>query len=131
VNHTGKDPLQRQLEWINWIVLGVFVLISLILLPHKFTLGVLFGGFISIINFHWRGHDLKKVFATLSERAKTRILSRFYIRFGITAVALYFIVTSDLVDVIGLLVGLSTVLVNIILTAVMTLSKKNCLEEVK
>ncbi|MDQ5985063.1 MAG: hypothetical protein CSYNP_00767 [Syntrophus sp. SKADARSKE-3] len=128
---TEKDPFQQKLEVFNWIMLGAFVLVSQILFSSLFTLGVLLGGFISIINYHWLNHDLKKVFQTLDDRAKTRVMLKYYIRFGVSAVVLYFIISSHIVDVIGLLVGLSIVLINIVLTAVMTLSKKNCLEEVQ
>jgi len=130
VNLTGKDPLQQRLEIANWVVLAVFVLAGALIFSLKFTLGVLLGGLISIVNYHWLCRDVKKVFAHLTDRAKSRIMFKYYIRFGITAVALYFIVSSGIVDVVGLLIGLSTVIVNIVITAVMALSKKNCVEEV-
>jgi len=130
VNLTGKDPLQQRLEIANWVVLVVFVLAGALIFSLKFTLGVLLGGLISIVNYHWLCRDVKKVFAHLTDRAKSRIMFKYYIRFGITAVALYFIVSSGIVDVVGLLIGLSTVIVNIVITAVMALSKKNCVEEV-
>jgi hypothetical protein len=56
---------------------------------------------------------------------------KYYIRFGITAVILYFIITGGLVDIIGLLVGLSLVVINVVFTVITTFSKKNCLEEVR
>jgi len=130
VNLTGKDPLQQRLEIANWVVLVVFVLAGALIFSLKFTLGVLLGGLISIVNYHWLCRDVKKVFAHLTDRAKSRIMFKYYIRFGITAVALYFIVSSGTVEVVGLLIGLSTVIVNIVITAVMALSKKNCVEEV-
>jgi chromate transport protein ChrA len=130
VNLTGKDPLQQRLEIANWVVLAVFVLAGALIFSLKFTLGVLLGGLISIVNYHWLCRDVKKVFAHLTDRAKSRIMFKYYIRFGITAVALYFIVSSGTVEVVGLLIGLSTVIVNIVITAVMALSKKNCVEEV-
>jgi len=130
VNHTGKDPLQQRLEIFNWVMLGVFVLVSAFLFSSKFTLGVLLGGLISIVNYHWLYRDVKMVFQHLNDRAKSRIMFKYYIRFGVTAIALFFIISSQIVDVIGLLIGLSTVIINIVLTAVMALSKKNCLEEV-
>jgi len=131
MNPTEKDPFLQKLELMNWMILGAFVLVSLILQSYRFSLGVLLGGFISIVNYHWLNRDLKKVFKILTDGAKTRVMFKYYIRFGVTAIALYFIVSSDIVDIIGLLIGLSTVLFNIVLTAVVTLSKKNCLEEVK
>jgi len=130
VNLTGKDPLQQRLEIANWVVLAVFVIAGALIFSLKFTLGVLLGGLISIVNYHWLCRDVKKVFAHLTDRAKSRIMFKYYIRFGITAVALYFIVSSGIVEVVGLLIGLSTVIVNIVITAVMALSKKNCVEEV-
>mgnify|MGYP000969754460 FL=1 len=130
MNLTGKDPLQQRLEIANWVVLVVFVLAGALIFSLKFTLGVLLGGLISIVNYHWLCRDVKKVFAHLTDRAKSRIMFKYYIRFGVTAVALYFIVSSGIVEVVGLLIGLSTVIVNIVITAVMALSKKNCVEEV-
>ena len=130
MNLTGKDPLQQRLEIANWVVLVVFVLAGALIFSLKFTLGVLLGGLISIVNYHWLCRDVKKVFAHLTDRAKSRIMFKYYIRFGVTAVALYFIVSSGTVEVVGLLIGLSTVIVNIVITAVMALSKKNCVEEV-
>jgi len=129
VNHTGKDPLQQRLEIINWIMLGVFVLVSAFLFSPKFTLGVLLGGLISIVNYHWLYRDVKNVFQHLNDRAKSRIMFKYYIRFGVTAIVLFFIVSSQIVDVIGLLIGLSTVIINIVLTAIVAL-KKTCVEEV-
>ncbi|HEY5497854.1 MAG TPA: ATP synthase subunit I [Syntrophales bacterium] len=129
MNHTGKDPLQQRLEIINWIMLGVFVLVSAFLFSPKFTLGVLLGGLISIVNYHWLYRDVKNVFQHLNDRAKSRIMFKYYIRFGVTAIVLFFIVSSQIVDVIGLLIGLSTVIINIVLTAIVAL-KKTCVEEV-
>jgi hypothetical protein len=129
VNHTGKDPLQQRLEIVNWGMLGVFVLISAFLFSPKFTLGVLLGGLISIVNYHWLYRDVKSVFQHLNDRAKSRIMFKYYIRFGVTAIVLFFIVSSQIVDVIGLLIGLSTVIINIVLTAIVAL-KKTCVEEV-
>ena len=132
MNRTEKDPLQRKLELANWVILGVLLVLSFILMPYRFAFGMLLGGFISIVNFYWLGRDLKKAFSGLSERSNASIMFKYYIRFAVTAVALYFIISGDLVDIIGLLIGLSTVVIAIVFTAIATAySKKNCIEEVK
>ncbi len=132
MNHIQKDPLQKRLEWTNWLVLGSCFLAGLILVSEKFAFGVLLGGLISIVNFHWLHRDLKKVFLSRSGGAsRSSVMIRYYIRFAATAVVLYFIITGDLVNVIGLLIGLSIVIMNIALTVgLMLLSKKNSIEEV-
>jgi uncharacterized membrane protein (DUF485 family) len=131
VNRTEKDPLQKRLELTNWIILGILTVISFIFMPRKFALGMLLGGFISIVNFHWLVRDLRKAFRSLSEKSNSVVMFKYYIRFAATAIALYFIITGDIVDIIGLLIGLSTVVIAIVITTVTLYSKKNCAEEAR
>jgi hypothetical protein len=131
VKHIEKDPLQKKIEISNWIVLGVFLTVSLLLMPVRFSLGVLLGGLISIVNFHWLDRDLRSVFHLLSDGSKSSVYFKYFIRFVVTAVVLYFIISADSVDVVGLLVGLSLVVINIVFTVVMAYAKKNSVEEVR
>ena len=126
-----KDPLQQKLEKLNWAILALLVLISLIFMKPPFTLGVLLGGLISIMNFIWLKRDLRVVFGSLTGRAKAAVMFRYYIRFFVSAVIIFFIITRTVADVLGLLVGLSIVVINIVLNLLMNLSKKNLIEEVK
>ena len=128
-----KDPLQQKIEMANWVLLGVFVLLSLVVMSFKFALGVLIGGLICIVNFYRLHKNLVDVITRSPQSAKSAMMIKYYIRMAVTAVVLYFIVTSGFVDVVGLLIGLSIVVINIILTTavMMFLSKKNCLEDVK
>lgn len=126
-----KDPLQQKLEKLNWAILAILVSISLIFMPMPFTLGVFLGGLISIVNFIWLKRDLRVVFGSLTARAKAAVMFRYYIRFFVSAVIIFFIITRTVADVMGLLVGLSIVVINIVLNLLMNLSKKNLIEEVK
>ena len=130
MNHIEKDPLQKKIEISNWIVLAVLFLLSLFFTPWKFTLGILVGGFISIVNFHWLGRNLIAVFRNLSGNVRGMVMVKYYIRFIITGVVLYLLISANTVNVIGLLLGLSVVVINIIVTLIISLSKKNFLEEV-
>ncbi len=131
MNPIEKDPLQQKLEKLNWAILALLVLISLIFMQPPFTLGVLLGGLISIVNFFWLKRDLRVVFGSLTGRAKAAVMLRYYIRFFVSAVVIFFIITRTVADVMGLLVGLSIVVINIVLNLLMNLSKKNLIEEVK
>jgi MFS superfamily sulfate permease-like transporter len=130
VNRIEKDPLQTRLEITNWLVLAVCLIISALLMSASFTYGILLGGFISIVNIHWRDRDLRRIFSNLSGKAKSALLLKYYLRLAVTAVVLYILISQSLVDIIGLLVGLSVVVMNIVLTAVLVFSKKNRVEEV-
>jgi len=106
----------------------VLLALSLVFMPLNFALGVLLGGLVSIINFYWLYLSLRKVFRNLSNKVKTALMVRYYIRFAVTGVVLYFVITMTPADVIGLLVGLSVVVMNIIVSAVIEASKYNILK---
>jgi len=129
VNRTEKDPLQKRLEWTNWILLVALVALSLFVGSRRFTLGILFGGFISIINFYWLYRNLLSVFSKHLNRARMALMLRYYLRLTITAIVLYWIISRDMVDVIGLVTGLSIVVLNIVLTTIAAFSKKKPVEE--
>jgi ATP synthase I chain len=129
VNLIAKDPLQRRIEIVNWIILGTVSIISLIFASFKFSLGVLLGGFICIMNFYWMQLSLRRIFKKLAGNPKGAIMFKYFIRLAITAVILYFLISADSVNIIGLIIGLSIVMISIVSTVIITLAKKNFLEE--
>ncbi len=102
----------------------MFVAISLLFFSTEFTLGILLGGLISVGSYSWRQRDLRAVFRNLTERARSAIMFRYYIRFFVSAVLIFFIITKTSADVIGLVIGLSIVIISIFLTLLMDLMKK-------
>lgn len=133
MNLIEKDRTQKRIETANWIFLAVLLIPSLIFAPLKFSLGILVGGLISIINFYWLGRSLQSAFKNLNNKGTVKgpVMIKFYIRLAITGVVLYLLLAGGAVDVVGLLIGLSVVVINIIITLIFTAySKKNCLEEV-
>jgi len=127
---TEKTPLQRRLEITNWVVLALFLLSSSFLLSFSFSLGILLGGLISIINFYWLHQNLRSTFQYLMNGAKSSILFKYCIRLAVTAVLPYCIIAYRVADIVGLLLGLSIVVINIVFTVIMAFHKKNYLEEV-
>ena len=130
MNLIVKDPLQKRIEFANWIVLAILFIPALIFAPFKFSLGVLLGGFISILNFYWMERGLRGIFANTAGNVKGPVIGKYYIRLVLTAIVLYFLIANGTVHVIGLLIGLSVVVINIIITVIATLAKKKFIEEV-
>lgn len=122
---TPKDPLQAKIELHNWVILGAVSVVSLIFLPLNFTLGLLAGGVISIANFYGLTTSLRKAFSNVSARTKSFLMLRYYIRFILTGIVIYFLLTRTDISVFGLLIGLSLVVVNIIGSTLYEFSKKN------
>jgi hypothetical protein len=131
VNCIEKDPLQKRLEITNWIMLAALGGASFLLTSTRFSLGILCGGLISVVNFHWLYRNLQNVFTKHPDRAKKAILIRYFIRLAVTALVLLWVISGHLVDIIGLVIGLSVVPLNIILTTLLVVSKKNYIEGVR
>ena len=131
MNLIVKDPLQKKIESANWIMLAILFIPALIFAPLKFSLGVLLGGFISILNYYWMERGLRDIFANTAGNVKGPVIGKYYIRLVLTAIVLYFLIANGTVNVIGLLIGLSVVVINIIITLITTMAKKKLIEEVK
>ncbi len=126
-----KDPLQKRLERTNWIILAALAGSSLLLNTTRLSLGILCGGLISVVNFHWLYHNLVSVFIKHPDRARKAVLIRYYIRLAVTAFILFWVISGNLVDIVGLVIGLSVVSLSMILTTILVLTKKNCIEGVR
>lgn len=120
-----KDQFQSKIELRNWIILGIASAAGFIFLSLNFALGILAGGVISIANFYGLTSSLRKAFANVSGRTKSFLMIRYYMRFILTGVVIYFLLTRTEISVFGLLIGLSLVVVNIIGSTFYELSKKN------
>jgi len=79
-----------------------------------FGLGAAAGGGIAIVNFFWMRNVLQRILCQLPANAATYAQLRFIARLSVTAVLLYFILTSGWFSLAGLLVGLSVIVINII-----------------
>lgn len=133
MNPIEKDQIQKKIEVANWIFLALFFIPSLIFAPLKFAFGVLLGGFISIINFHWLVRGLQKAFQNLGDegKIKTQIMTKYVIRLAVIGIVLFLLISGGKISVVGLVIGLSVVVINITITLIISIfSKKNCLEEV-
>lgn len=130
MNLIAKDPLQKRLEISNWIILAILFILSFIFAPTKFYLGVLLGGFISILNFYGMELGLRNLFKNPAGNVQRPTMIKYYIRLALTAVVLFFLISADTVNIIGLILGLSVVVINIIFTTITALAKKNFIEEV-
>lgn len=113
-----KTVLQRNIEIGNWVALGVILALSLLFLSGRFALGVFAGGLVSIVNFYWLSRDLKGALVRHADRAKPFMMVKYYIRFIVTGVVLFVVITKAPVDIFGLVLGLSVVVINVILMVI-------------
>ncbi len=94
------------------------LVISFSFLSTYFSMGVLIGGVLSIISYYWLYRIVKRAITYAPAAAKTMILLWYYVRLLAVGGVLYLIISKQLVDPIGLLVGLSVVVLSIMFTTI-------------
>lgn len=96
------------------LLLVTLTLVGFSFFSVKTGLGILTGGIIAIINFVWIRTVLQRILGVLPAKPQLYSHLRFVARMGINGCVLYFVITSGIVSLAGLLVGLSIIVANII-----------------
>jgi diacylglycerol kinase len=115
----------RHLKIANWSVLAVLVLTGFFWRGREFALGILVGGLVVVINFHLLHYALRGTLEQLahnpiegSSQAKAFLAARQMLRFFALVVIIYLLVRHGWVNIFGLLLGLSTVVLTLMLAAI-------------
>jgi diacylglycerol kinase len=114
----------RHLKIANWSVLAVLVLSTFLWLGREFALGVLVGGLVVVINFHLLHQALRGTLGQIANhpeegasQAKAWFAARQLLRFFVLLAIIFLLVGQGWVNIFGLLVGLSTVVLTLMLSA--------------
>jgi hypothetical protein len=131
-NGSGKMPLQKKIELTSWIVFALFLCLSGVLASANFTLGILAGGVISILNFYGLCQGLRAAFAQIGSgnAGKATMILKYLLRLTVTGLVLYIVLAKTRADIFGLVIGLAVVVVGIIFSVILTFFDKSYLEEV-
>jgi hypothetical protein len=118
---------QRLLIFItraNWILFFVASIVGLVLLPPDFARGIIFGGLIVTVNFHLLYRTLKKSFRPSRLASHNVVLAKYYVRFCISGIIIFILISGHYVNPLGLILGLSVVVASIILATMCELTKQ-------
>ncbi len=99
----------------NWVLLLMSSTVALFLSPRDFSFGVISGGLIVTANFHLLYRTLKKSLIPPHLSSHQAIIAKFYLRFIVSGFVIFVLISRQLVDPVGLILGLSVVVVSIIL----------------
>lgn len=125
------QDLQKIIDFIttsNWLILLFSGLISLMIAPVEFAMGIIFGGLIVAINFHLLKGTLKKMFHPdmVSEKGQSvvsNVLVKYYIRFAVSGGLICLLIAKHIVHPIGLVLGLSVVVASVFLAATIEIKR--------
>ncbi len=122
---------RRMIQFVsksNWFLFIVASMLCFINTPEKFAMGILCGGLIVTVNFHVLQRTLKKVLTPFSvirdgQSILRVVLIKYYIRFAVSGVMIFLLISQNIVDPIGLLAGLSVVVASIIAATMLELTR--------
>ncbi len=110
-----------RMQTASLLLLFLLTLASALLVSLPFALSVLAGGVVAVVSFRLAGADVLRLLATISaqpdpegrqamaRQGQRGYLVKFWLRLLVIALVLLVLIKGRLVDVFGLLVGLSTV----------------------
>ncbi|MBU0674825.1 MAG: ATP synthase subunit I [Proteobacteria bacterium] len=108
----------RKIHLYSWGLLLFLVVISRVFTTGLVSQSILIGGLVANISFWLLKKDLLGLIQGNLAVVKTKFFIKYYARLSLLAVILFVIIKYRPVNIIGLLIGLSTVMVSIVLTAV-------------
>jgi peptidoglycan biosynthesis protein MviN/MurJ (putative lipid II flippase) len=109
----SKDPVQRRIEFIACTMWAAFCVAGLPLFGKDFSLGVLLGGGVCLANYQllWR-HARSSVTFT-AKQGSAFMIKRYILRLALTGAILYVLIAMLHVNVLGLLLGLSVIMLGV------------------
>lgn len=102
----------------SWLILGVLLLASLLFRDAALSFGILCGGLVAIGGFLWLRRSLRLLLAEPEAGAKARYKFGYLVRLATLAVVLGLLVAVVKVHAVGLVIGLSVVVINIFWTTI-------------
>jgi hypothetical protein len=112
---SSEDPLLEKIRQMNGAIFFLLSLGSLLLMPLGFTLGVGLGGLIILINFNLLYRILKRALIPDHLSSPKVVILKYYLRLLGTGIILYVLIAKKVVNPLGLIVGLSVVVINLTL----------------
>ena len=97
------------ITYANWVLLLVVTVLGFVNFSLQMGLGILAGGLVVTVNFHLLAKTLRKALTPPHMASVKAVLFKYYIRFVITAVIIYFLMAIPQVDPVGLIIGSSIV----------------------
>jgi hypothetical protein len=97
----------------NWVLLGIITILGIFFSSRGFALGLICGGLIVTLNFHMLSRTLKNALTPPYLSSYHVVIAKYFIRFLISGVIIFFLVANHYVHPAGLIIGLSVVVISI------------------
>lgn len=108
-----KDPVQKQIEYLS---LGIWAGLCLITIAFSkgLALGVFLGGALGLLNYQWLYSHARTAVTLPGRKGSAYMTFKYLIRLGAMAIAIVALMYFTHVNIVGLLIGLSVVMLSIV-----------------
>lgn len=120
----SDENIFAYLATANWVLLFLISLAAVFFGSIPFAASVVAGGLLAIINFYWLLSVLKRVLQMPAQQASRFAQLRYLLRLAILGVVIWLLIHFASIDIIGLLLGLSITVLNIIALALYRVAQK-------
>lgn len=124
---------QRLIHFItraNWVVFVLASLAGMLMGTKGFAFGIIAGGLIVTVNFHLLSRTLKKALSPDRLASHHSVVAKYYVRFIISGIIIFILISQHWVNPFGLFIGLSVVVASISLATLMEIKRLICKEAV-
>ena len=118
-----QQHIVRFITSLNWILFALASLIGLVVSSPDFARGIIFGGLIVSLNFHLLSRTLKNALTPPNLSSYNVILAKYYVRFIASGFIIFVLLSRHYVDPLGLVVGLSVVVLSMMLVTLYEIKK--------
>jgi hypothetical protein len=118
------EALLSRLEQFNWVLLALLASGSFVFFSRKFALGVLAGGILAVANYYLVKRSLRRALDP-ERQGKTRFLYllKYGLRFAALGLTIALLLIKGWVSPLGMLLGLSIIVLGIALVGVVEARK--------
>jgi hypothetical protein len=112
---TGNDHnLFRTLIAASWLLLALLIACGWHFISQRFAAGIACGGLLTIGNTFWLKRSIERAMGLEPSQAGRFAVVRYVLRLAVLAGLLYLLLVQVGIDIIGLVVGLSVLVIVII-----------------
>lgn len=108
----------------SWVLLALLSIAGWLLFSRHFAAGVVAGGVLAIANFYWLHSIMKRTLLLPKGKAQRFAMTRYLLRLALIGLVIWFMIDRFKIDILGLLVGLSVLVINIFALTIYRLISK-------
>jgi len=114
----NEDNLFTVLSAGSWLTVVLFSAVGLLFVSLPFAGGVVAGGLLVILNFYWLRSILGRFLKVPGQRPVRFVQIRYVLRLAVMGLVIYYLLAHTGISIIGLVLGLSIVVINIFLLTI-------------